>query len=55
MKGKKFFSILLSILMICSTFGGISVSAISSTDDDYVWINGIGARGTDTLYHTKNN
>ena len=49
MKGKKFFSILLSILMICSTFGGISVSAISSTDDDYVWINGIGARVTDTV------
>ena len=49
MKGKKFFSILLSILMICSTFGGISVSAISSTDDDYVWINGKGARVTDTV------
>lgn len=52
MKGKKFFSILLSILMICSTFGGISVSAISSTDDDYVWINGIGARVTDTVTYT---
>ena len=52
MKGKKFFSILLSILMICSTFGGISVSAISSTDDDYVWINGKGARVTDTVTYT---
>lgn len=52
MKGKKFFSILLSILMICSTFGGISVSAIPSTDDDYVWINGIGARVTDTVTYT---
>ena len=52
MKGKKFFSILLSILMICSTFGGISVSAISSTDDDYVWINGIGARVTDMVTYT---
>ena len=52
MKGKKFFSKLLSILMICSTFGGISVSAISSTDDDYVWINGIGARVTDTVTYT---
>ena len=51
MKGKKFFSILLSILMICSTFGGISVSAIPSTDD-YVWINGIGARVTDTVTYT---
>ena len=38
--------------MICSTFGGISVSAISSTDDDYVWINGIGARVTDTVTYT---
>ena len=52
MKCKKFFSILLSILMICSTFGGISVSAISSTDDDYVWINGKGARVTDTVTYT---
>ena len=52
MKCKKFFSILLSILMICSTFGGISVSAIPSTDDDYVWINGIGARVTDTVTYT---
>ena len=52
MKGKKFFSILLSILMICSTFGGISVSATSSTDDDYVWINGIGAKVTDTVTYT---
>ena len=52
MKGKKFFSILLSMLMICSTFGGLSVSATSSTDDDYVWINGIGARVTDTVTYT---
>ncbi len=52
MKGKKFFSILLSMLMICSIFGGLSVSATSSTDDEYVWINGIGARVTDTVTYT---
>jgi|GEM_PF-4758909 len=40
MKGKKLFSILLSILMICSTFGGISVSAYSS-----FYVNGSKASG----------
>ena len=46
MRIKRFLSILLSMLMICSIFGGLSVSAASS---DYATVNGVKANVGDTV------
>ena len=43
---KRFLSILLSMLMVCSIFGGLSVSAASS---DYATVNGVKANVGDTV------
>ena len=46
MRIKRFLSILLSMLMVCSIFGGLSVSAASS---DYSMVNGVKANVGDTV------
>ena len=46
MRIKRFLSILLSMLMVCSIFGGLSVSAASS---DYATVNGVKANVGDTV------
>ncbi|MDD5890327.1 MAG: bacterial Ig-like domain-containing protein, partial [Ruminococcus sp.] len=46
MRTKRFLSILLSMLMVCSIFGGLSVSAASS---DYATVNGVKANVGDTV------
>ena len=46
MRLKRFLSILLSMLMVCSIFGGLSVSAASS---DYATVNGVKANVGDTV------
>ena len=46
MRTKRFLSVLLSMLMVCSIFGGLSVSAASS---DYATVNGVKANVGDTV------